>query len=301
MREELLSVVIAPGRNPEKLFHMLDRLAEFLPPRFKNYEIIVTCDNSDPAHAYNLSERVTNTRNLRVLTLARHYGEATATLAGLQHAIGDFTILVETETDPSLIDELFDAMTPEFDVVLATDETENDWKNRILRAFEKFSQIPVVTGHACAALIRRQSLNAILNLRERIVHLPLLSAYLGQRITTIQTSQRTPLSPLKWLQQLETVCAYSPWPLLLLAGVVFGIAAIATLLSLFEWIFSGFKGTHFITFLCMISVMGLTGMMALMTSFISRVLQETKRQAFYQVAGERSSRKVEIESIVQRK
>ncbi len=259
MHEELLSVVIAPGKDPEQVFRTLDQLAEFLPSRFKNFEIIAVCDNSNPTFAYTLSERVASTRNLRVLTLARHYGSAIATLAGLQHAIGDYTVLLSAEAAPDVIDDLFLAMTPDHDVVFAVDEMQQDAKDRILRGVEKLSQIPMVIGHASAALMRRQSLNAILTLRERIVHLPLLASYLGLRIATIPTAQTAVLSKTRLLQQLEAICAYSPWPLIVMASLVLGLTGIATLLSFLQWIISGFEGDKFLMFFCMLGVTGIAG------------------------------------------
>ena len=302
MREELLSVVIPVGVNQATLLQLLDPLSDFLAVRFRNFEMIVVNDSADATLEKALSDRVATMRNLRVLSLARRYGDATATLAGMQHAIGDVSAVLRSDDAPSVIDDMLGALDADTDVVFATPVQGGDWRARILSRITRSSRLSIPNGAGQTALLRRRALNAILTLRDRIVHLPLLASYLGLRIKTVATSQSRPMTTRELLEQLEAICAYSPWPLWGLALFVLALGGFGTAVCLLQWIQAGFfDGRSFVILLAMLSVTGLAGMMVMVASFIGRILQETKRQPLYYVTGEQSSRRVEIESIVQRK
>jgi len=301
MREELLSVVIPADEDSAATFDLIDALGPFLSARFRNYEVIVVTDPGDAALAHALSARVESMRNLRVLTLARHYGTAVATLAGLQHAIGDFTIVLHGGDPVAVVDDMLAALTPEMDVVFAMPQTSQSWQGKILTGIAQMSRLPMPAGAGHIALLRRRALNAILTLRDRIVHLPLLAAYLGLRVATIPVLSSSSLKLREVGGQLEAICAYSPWPLWLLAVGVLSLTGLGTALCFLQWILSGiFDGPSFVMLVVMMAVTGLASMMVVMTSFVGRILQETKRQPLYYVTAEQSSRKVQIEGIVQK-
>jgi hypothetical protein len=300
MHDTLLSVVLTTDKIPGQTTALLENLSLFLGARFKNYEIILVNDDHDLAA--DLSAQIKITRNLRVLTLARHYGHAVATLAGLQHAIGDHTVILGHQTDITIIDQLYNALHNDVDVVFAVSENKNNWQSHLLTKLAQLSQLPLADSQMQSALFRRRGLNSILTLRDEATHIPMLAAYQGLRSATITTNNLQQNSWRTTLRQIESIFVYSRWPMLILASLVFGIAILATVISLLSWIFAGlFDWQSLAQLLAMVAVTGLSGLMVMLAALLGRILRETKRQPLYSVSREESSRKVEIETIVQRK
>ena len=101
--------VIAPMYNEEAAIELyLEKTIEILNQNFSNYELILIDDGSTDHTVSRCISYIQNNKNIRLISFSRNYGHEIASTAGLDHAVGDFVVLMDTDLQhpPELIPEM---------------------------------------------------------------------------------------------------------------------------------------------------------------------------------------------------
>ena len=138
--------VIAPMYNEESAIELyLEKTIEILNQNFSNYELILIDDGSTDHTVSRCISYIQNNKNIRLISFSRNYGHEIASTAGLDHAVGDFVVLMDTDLQhpPELIPEMVKKAQEGFDVVCAsrTNREHESWFKKITaHIFYRISQ-----------------------------------------------------------------------------------------------------------------------------------------------------------------
>ena len=112
--------VIVPAKNEEQnLPVLIERLFAVLRDQGEPFEVIVVNDGSADGSMRVLRALAATHRELRVIDLARNYGQTAAMMAGLDHARGETIVPIDADlqNDPEDIPRLLEKIAEGFDVV----------------------------------------------------------------------------------------------------------------------------------------------------------------------------------------
>ena len=102
MAHHILSLVI-PIYNEEKNLNLLyQKIKEALSAKFNDFEIIFIDDGSQDKSTDTLKEIARNDTRVRVLRLARNFGQTAAMMAGVDESRGDLIVTLDgdLQNDP---------------------------------------------------------------------------------------------------------------------------------------------------------------------------------------------------------
>ena len=124
-----VSVVVPVYNNEASLDELVERLTTVLEARDAPYEIVLVDDGSADDSWKIIMRNARADDRVIGLHLSRNFGQQPATRAGLQHASGDLTVLMDADLQdrPEEIPAMIDAMTEDVDIVVTTwnpDKTE---------------------------------------------------------------------------------------------------------------------------------------------------------------------------------
>lgn len=241
---DLFVSAVAPVRNcAAGLPGRVAELERVLASHFADYEIILVDDGSSdatPAVTKRLLERHAALRSIR---LARQYGRHAAATAGLDCAIGDFSIVLDLNQDPiPAIPDLIERARDGFDIVIGLGpppQFRTRWHGRVARLVHRtFGYDPAIEAATMLALTRPAA-TAVARTMRRRRNLALVAAGLGCPTTALPcNSSRPGDTPPKSLREYlgsaaSALVLHSPRPLRLVSAC--GIAA-----SLFNVLYVGY-------------------------------------------------------------
>lgn len=170
------SVVVAVFNEEEVLPHFYDRLTKVLNSLEGESEIIFINDGSSDQSPLILHEMRRRDPRVKIINFARNFGHEIAVIAGLDHASGQATIIMDADLQdpPEVIPDLVAKWREGYEVVYAqrTDRAGESgfkkitasWYYRLMRAVTSID-LPVDTGNF--RLIGRRALKAVSSMRER--------------------------------------------------------------------------------------------------------------------------------------
>ena len=189
-----LSVILPVYDEVEALPTLVSSIAAVLDEMALRSEIIAVDDGStDGSFAKLLELRKTEPR-LRIVQLARNYGQTAALAAGIEHASGEILVSMDADlqNDPRDIPRLLAALTDDVDVVNGWRQDRQDaWLSRKLPSMIANRLISMVTGtrlhdYGCTLRAMRASFAKGLALYgEMHRFIPALAADLGARVVEI--------------------------------------------------------------------------------------------------------------------
>jgi polyisoprenyl-phosphate glycosyltransferase len=188
--------VVTPVYGAACLEQLYRRVAAALPAISDNFEIVMVNDAS-PDQAWSLIEALAALDSrVRGLNLSRNVGQHEAILAGLEHARGEWVVVMDCDLQdqPEEIPRLYHAaLESNFDVVLARRTLRQQTFHRALASKAFYALLSIVTGivHDPAVanfgIYRRTVIEAIIATRERHFF-PLLVRSVGFRQTSIDVT-----------------------------------------------------------------------------------------------------------------
>ncbi len=171
----------------ERLYAVLDAVGE-------SYEIICVDDGSSDDTVARLMAHHERDPAIKILGLSRNFGKDIALTAGLDHAAGAATVIIDADLQdpPELIPEFIAKWREGFDVVYATRSSrESDSRTKRLtaswfyRVYNRLADVPIPHDTGDFRLLDRRVVEALRRLPERSRFMKGLYAWAGFRQTGV--------------------------------------------------------------------------------------------------------------------
>lgn len=303
LSREVFPSVILPLFDAETFIESyVERLIDLLQSDFDFYEVILVnngCTDQTQNKVAALQKRLPN---LALFNLANKYSMAIATIAGLDHAIGDYVIVLDPRQDPpTLVRELIRVALDENDIVYAVTRERAAartlyyrMEERFLKALGRLNHIRLPPALSSARLFSRRALNFILKAvdRHRILSLaPALSGYSIEKIVydpePVAGSQG---GGMNWFysgyRAVELTLSLSPKPLRLVSIVSVGICFLTVIYSVYVviyWLSHDNVAAGWGSLSLQISILFffLSLVLAVMSEYMQQILENIGRRPLY--------------------
>ncbi len=300
-----ISVVVIVTDAGDRLSHVVGEVLATLAATTTEYELILVDDGSGTATAACCDQALAEHECVRVIRLSRRFGMDVAVTAGLDSAIGDFTVVMDAASDPP-------ARIPDFvalgeqgaDVVIGTTGRHGrSWPRRVAwkafhRVFRRMTGFRLVAGASSMRLFSRRALNALTRIRQKTVHLRLLGCSVGFHTATLQyepvaTPRRMALTATA-AEAISMLVTHSPAPLRLvsyLGGVasLLNVLCVAWVVVANLWKDRVVEGWTTLSLQIAIMFFFLFTTLIVVAEYLAHAFEEVKDCPLYHVAEERSS------------
>jgi dolichol-phosphate mannosyltransferase len=189
-----LSIVTPVHNEQESLEELFRRLQEVLDELGDSAEVIVVDDGSRDS-SYSLAAAMnTADPRFKAVQLSRNFGHQVAITAGLDLALGDAVIVMDSDLQhpPELIPELVARWREGFDIVYAIreDRGRESWGKRTsarlyYRLLRRLVEVDMPPNAGDFRLVDRRALNAFRSLRESNRYVRGMFSWIGYRQTGI--------------------------------------------------------------------------------------------------------------------
>lgn len=244
----MISVVIPFYNESQLVVPMVKAVWEVLQNLQQDFEIVAVDDGSSDDSLKLLTSLRAEVSQLRIVAFSRNFGLQAALTAGLENAKGEYVALIDGDFQdpPELIAEMYDKLKgDQFDLVIGKRTSRNEvvHKKMAIKAFhvifDKITDLEDIynTGNFC--MMKRQVVEAILQIKESSLYFPGLRSFVGFKRTYVfydrpDRMQGEPKMSFRKLMNLaaDAIFSFSRWPikiclwlgfltifLLLLAGV----------------------------------------------------------------------------------
>jgi glycosyltransferase involved in cell wall biosynthesis len=199
MHKSFVSIVGVVNHRDE-----LDQLPEYLKSlhgvlqkSFSDFEIILVNNTSDRRNQWAASLPGAIKQNIFLLSLSSVVNKNHATLAGLDRANGDYTVLFELEFRhrPELVVDLFEKAAEGFDIVYlqARQRRANVGFAPFYKLFyyilKRYSDLKIDEKAHNTRIVSRRALNSVLRLRENLRYMKAIYSMVGYPTASIQVEE----------------------------------------------------------------------------------------------------------------
>ncbi len=184
----MLSIVI-PIYNEEGLINdLVDRTVAALEKFTTDYEIIFVDDGSRDKSLKNLLLHQDKNSKIKVLALSGNFGHQAAFTAGLEYSTGDLVGMMDGDLQdpPELFEEMYRKIIEEgYDIISGKRSGRKGKNSRNLYTFlfhllfRNVTAIQNMENTGNFSLMRREAVDALLTMKEKIRYLPGLRAFIG--------------------------------------------------------------------------------------------------------------------------
>ena len=184
----MLSLVI-PVFNEEKLIdELVKRTISSLESFIQDYEVIFVDDGSTDQSLNKILYWQQENRKIKLLSLSKNFGHQAAYTAGLEHAKGDVVAMMDGDLQdpPELLSGMYTKIRDEkFDIVSGKKIGRKGSKRRNLYAFlfhmvfKHIGEIKEMENSGNYSMMRREAVNALLAMKEKVRYLPGLRTFIG--------------------------------------------------------------------------------------------------------------------------
>lgn len=312
MINDILVSVVAPVYNEEECIkEYIKKTTDILKLNYLNYELILVDDGSNDNTTYIIQKILKKINNIRLILLSRNYGREIAISAGLDTAIGDYVVVMDSDLqdNPNVIPKLINKAITGFDVVYAARTNrkgESFFKKFFSKMFYKIASnmsgfiIPENAGDF--RVFNRKVVNSIGQLKESNRYMKMLYAYVGFKVSYInfeRDSRHSGKSKYKYSQlinaSIDAIVNFSNKPLRFLSIFSVSISLILLIFGIFIIIYKlmssnniaeGWSST--IVFISLMFAILFT-FLAIISEYISRILVESKNRPLYYIREEINS------------
>ncbi|GAA3402978.1 glycosyltransferase family 2 protein [Paenibacillus hodogayensis] len=296
-----ISVVIPVYGSPQSLIPLCSRLKSSIGIISEDYEIILVNDCS-PDDSWSIIKKIAEQDEKIVgINLSRNFGQHYAITAGLDHARGEWTVVMDCDLQdpPEEILNLYKKACEGYDIVIALRKNRKDsfLKKMSSKAFYHFFSYLTDTkqdGEAANfGIYNRKVINAIVSMKESLKYFPTTVKWVGFKRSSVNINHQErehgkssySLSKLFKLA-FNVIIAFSDKPLRLAIRLGFFIATISFSYAVFIVIralmgIKGFEGwpslivsIWFLSGL-IISLLGIIGV------YLCRTFDEVKKRPVY--------------------
>lgn len=300
--------VICPCYNEEKnLEQFYKSLKKVLIEINKSYEILFINDGSSDESLNILKKLKLENSSIRIINLSRNFGKEAALTAGLDRALGEAIIPIDTDFQdpPYLITKFIQKWEEGYNVVLAKRidrSSDTIFKSLSAKLFYKFhnkiSDINVPEDVGDYRLISRKVLNAIKLLPENQRFMKGIFSWVGFKTTTIEYKResrhagKSTFNVWKlWNLALEAITSFSTVPLKVWTYIGFFISFLSLSYGLFiitRTLIFGIDVPGYASLIVVILFLGgiqLIGI-GVLGEYIGRIYLESKNRPVYIIESE---------------
>ncbi len=191
----MLSLVI-PIFNEEKVIdELIKRSVDSIESFTKDYEIIFVDDGSNDNSLHNILSWQKNNNKLKVLSLSKNFGHQAAYTAGLEHTKGNIVAMMDGDLQdpPELLWKMYNKITQEdFDIVSGKKTGrkgkpgKNFWFLLFHFFFKRVAEISGMENAGNYSMMKREAVDALLAIKEKVRYLPGLRTFIGFRQAYIE-------------------------------------------------------------------------------------------------------------------
>ena len=225
----MLSIVI-PIYNEEGLIDVLvNRTVSALQSFISDYEIIFVDDGSEDRSLQYLLNWQNKNHNIKVLSLSKNFGHQAAFTAGLEHTKGEIVGMMDGDLQdpPELFEKMYQKIIEEnYDIISGKRSGRKGKNSRIFytflfhNLFKNIAAIENMENTGNFSMLKRDAVNALLKMREKVRYLPGLRSFIGFKQGYIdyvreERSEGNPKMSLSKLFMLATdaIFAFSRFPI----------------------------------------------------------------------------------------
>ena len=243
--------VIVPCYNEEEALPLFYKEINKVIKKMSNvsFELIFVDDGSSDRTLNVIKEFSKDDDNVRYISFSRNFGKEAAIYAGLEYSTGDYVTLLDADLQepPKLIEKMYKIITTE-DVDIVALKTDAHKEYGIVRRFftncyykliSKLSKVEMVPGARDFRLMKRQVVNAVLELKEYNRYSKGIFSFVGFKTKwlTYQVPKRVAGSS-KWsffklfTYAIDAIIGYSTVPLTIAVfmGVLFCLIALIAII-----------------------------------------------------------------------
>jgi len=183
--------LIIPILNEEKLIdELIQRTVSAIDFFNGDYEIIIVDDGSTDRSLDKLLAWQAGNKNIKILSLSKNFGHQAAFTAGLEYSKGDFVATMDGDLQdpPELLASMYKKIQEEdFDIVSAKRSGRKGSTGRNMFSalfhilFRKVGEIQGMENYGNFSMMRRDAVNALLTMKEKVRYLPGLRTFIGFR------------------------------------------------------------------------------------------------------------------------
>ena len=297
--------VIVPAYNEEAVlptFHR--RLLAAVADTVGGFEVIYVDDGSSDGTGSVLTQLRALDSRIGILRLSRNFGKEQAMSAGLRHARGAATVVIDADLQdpPELIPSMLSAWRTGADVVNMRRRRRagENWLKRttahtFYRVINRLSEVPIPVDTGDFRMLSRRAVDALNDLPERNRFMKGLFAWIGLTQRTIDYDREPRAAGSSkwrywqlWNFALEGITGFSIAPLKVATYVGFLTALSAFAYASYVFVKTLVLGDPvpgFPTLIVLISFLGGLQLMAIgvLGEYVGRVFLETKRRPLYLV------------------
>ena len=174
----LLSVIVPCFNEEGNIDLFYDETVKALGDLMPETELIFVNDGSRAGTVEKLRALCARAQyRVRVVSFSRNFGKEAALLAGLEHATGDFTSIIDADLqqNPSYIVEMMQILKdhPEYDAVAAYQEERREnflisfIKKTFYKVMDSLTDVKIMQAASDFRLLRRPVVDAILSMPEK--------------------------------------------------------------------------------------------------------------------------------------
>jgi glycosyltransferase involved in cell wall biosynthesis len=191
----MLSLVI-PVFNEEKLIdELIKRTISAVESFISDYEVIIVDDGSTDQSLNRILYWQKQNRKIKILSLSKNFGHQAAYTAGLEHARGDFVAMMDGDLQdpPELLSAMYRMINDEdFEIVSGKKIGRKGRRDRNLYAvlfhffFRHIGEIKSMENSGNYSMMKREAVDALLLMKEKVRYLPGLRTFIGFRQAYIE-------------------------------------------------------------------------------------------------------------------
>ena len=197
-RDEFVSVVIPVYNESANLAALWARLKPVLQNLGRRWEVILVDDGSRDDSLEQLRYLSQTEPNVRVVELARNFGQHAAILAGFRNVRGEIVVTLDADLQnpPEEIPRLLDAVDAGNDVVGGWREERHDenWRRYASQLHNRLTSIIVgVPMHDYGCMLRayrRHIVDTVVDCDEKAAFIPALANSFAKRVTEIRVGHQ---------------------------------------------------------------------------------------------------------------
>jgi len=302
-----ISVVIPIYNEQENLPELYRRLKTVFEETLKiNYEIIFVDDGSKD-NSWTIIEDLHNQNNaVKGIRFSRNFGHHIAITAGLDHAHGNFIVLMDGDLQdpPEEIPKLYEKSKEGYDVVCAIRKTRKDpilkkLSSKFFHAlFKILANVEIDPNTGIFRLMSRQAVDSFNSCRERSRFITGMISWTGyshigvETLRDVRYAGKTKYSFCKSvILALNSITAFSYFPLRIATYIGSVVALLSFILGIFMLIKKIFFGIPILGYASLMIAITFIGgiqllMIGIMGEYVGRIYTECQARPLYIVGKE---------------